>query len=205
MTWHSIMGKDAETMTHRPAQQLSIEEGPWEGGRLVITTQPGRIDITLAAMPVDPISHPTLGPFEEVSSIFESRLASVKMPTATRLAFGAVLSTFLSSPEQSGALLKTLVPEVSIAPGVTDVIFQSNRPRKLPKVSGIVLNRLSKWSQLIAQVIQYQNNQAVTKHNHLIQLEMDFNTHQDSALPGTSSYGSILTAMFSDARALVAG
>lgn len=206
VSWHSIMGKDAESMTNRPAQQLVIEEGPCDNGRLVVTAQPGRIDITLTAMPTDPINHPSLGSFDEVSSVFERRLASIKMPIAARLAFGSVLNTFPGSTEKSKALFKTLVPEFSVDPEITDITLQFNRAKKLPKVSGIVLNRLTKWSQLAVQTIQYQNNQALTHASTpLIQLELDFNSHPDSKLPNSSAYGSFVAAMFSEARSVVSG
>lgn len=206
VSWHSIMGKDAESMTNRPAQQLVIEEGPCENGRLVVTAQPGRIDITLAAMPTDPVNHPSLGSFDEVCSGFERRLAAVKMPVAARLAFGAVLNTFPGSTEKSKVLFKTLVPEFSIDPELDDIMLQFNRAKKLPKVSGIILNRLTKWSQLAVQTVQYQNNQALShKSIPLIQLELDFNSHPESKLPNSSAYGTLMAVMFSEARLVVSG
>ncbi|MFV0929354.1 hypothetical protein [Pseudomonas jessenii] len=206
VSWQSIMGKDAESMTNRPAQQLVIEEGPCDNGRLVVTAQPGRIDITMTAMPTDPVNHPSLGSFEDVSSVFERRMASIKLPTAARLAFGAVLNTFPGDSDKSKKLFKTLVPQFSIDSEVDDIMLQFNRPKKLPKVSGIVLNRLTKWSQLALQTIQYQNNQALNAASTpLIQLELDFNSHQESKLPNSSAYGSLIAAMFSEARSVVSG
>ncbi|MFI8430962.1 hypothetical protein ACIGEI_24955 [Pseudomonas sp. NPDC078863] len=206
VSWHSITGKEAESMTNRPAQQLVIEEGPFEDGRLVVTSQPGRIDITLSAMPSDPFSPPSLGVFDEVTQSFERRLSGVKMPGVARLAFGATLSTFPGSLENSNKLFKVLVPQIQIDPSVSDLMLQFNRPKKLPKVSGVVMNRLTKWAQLVSQTIQYHNNVALNPINkHVIQLELDLNSHPESKLPSPSAYGPLIAAFFTEARGLVAG
>lgn len=193
-------------MTNRPAQQLVIEEGPLGEGRLIVTSQPGRIDITLSAMPVDPFTPPSLGAFEEVAQSFERRLSSLKMPTAARLAFGATLNIYPGNLETSGALFRRLVPEVQIDSAVSDLIFQINRPKKYAKISGLIMNRLTKWSQLAFQTVQYQNNMAVNPVSKpVLQLELDLNSHPESKLPSSSAYGPLVAAFFNEARYLVAG
>jgi hypothetical protein len=194
---------EPESVTNRPAQQLSIQEGPFEGGRLIITSHPGRVDITLAALPHDPTSHPTLGDFSSVSAKFESRLCALKLPTVARLAMGAILNVFPGSVERSHVMFKELVPEVSFGADASDLMFQVNRVKKFPKISGMIMNRLTKWSQLLSQTVQYQNHEALgTKQNHLIQLELDINTHANSKLPHADAYKTIIAAFFSEARLL---
>lgn len=206
ISWQSIAGKEAESMTNRPAQQLVIEEGPFGEGRLVITSQPGRIDITLSAMPTDPFTPASLGIFEEVTHSFERRLSALKMPTAARLAFGATLNIFPESSEVSSALFRQLVPEAKIDSSVSDLMLQFNRPKKYPKISGLVMNRLTKWSQMSFQTVQYQNNLIMNPISKpVLQLELDFNSHPDSKLPNSSAYGPLVGAFFTEARDLVAG
>lgn len=206
ISWQSITGKEAESMTNRPAQQLIIEEGPFGEGRLVVTSQPGRIDITLSAMPVDPFTPPSLGAFEEIAQSFERRLSSLKMPTAARLAFGATLNMYPGNLETSNALFRQLVPQVQIDSSISDLIFQFNRPKKYPKISGLVMNRLTKWSQLAFQTVQYQNNMTMNPVSKpVLQLELDFNSHPESKLPSSSAYGPLVAAFFIEAREIVAG
>ena len=203
VSWKSVAGAEPESVTNRPAQQLSIQEGPFGNGRLVITSHPGRVDIALGAIPTDPMSHPSLGEFASVSANFEASLNRLKLPTVARLAMGATLNVFPDSLVASTLMLKQLVPELSFGPDASDLVFQVNRAKKFPKISGMVMNRLTKWSQLLSQTVQYQNNEAMnTRHNHLIQLELDLNTSPSSKLPHADAYKSIIAAFFSEARAL---
>lgn len=203
MSWQSIVGEEPESVTNRPAQQLSIQEGPFQGGRLVITSHPGRVDISLAAVPSDPQSHPTLGNFADVSASFEARLNGLKFPTVARLAMGATLNVFPESLEKSSLMFRELVPSLNFGADASDLMVQVNRVKKFPKISGMVMNRLSRWSQLLSQTVQYQNHEALaTKQNHLIQLELDLNTSPNSKLPHADAYKSIITAFFSEARSL---
>ncbi|WP_350404316.1 hypothetical protein ABCR88_07650 [Pseudomonas sp. W17] len=203
VSWQSIVGEEPESVTNRPAQRLSIQEGPFQGGRLVITSHPGRVDISLAAVPTNPESHPTLGYFAEVSGIFEERLSLIKFPTVARLAMGVTLNVFPESLEKSNLMFRELVPGLDFGNDASDLMVQVNRVKKFPKISGMVMNRLSKWSQLLSQTVQYQNHEALaTKHNHLIQLELDLNTSPNSKLPHADAYKSIIAAFFSEARSL---
>jgi hypothetical protein len=207
IAWSSLTGHEPDSVTNRPAQQLSIEEGTWEGLQLVVTGQPGRIDIALSAVPKDFTGLPNLGEFAEISLKFERLLGNVTLPAVSRLAMGATINTFPGSVENSNLQFRKLVPELSLADEVSDVMIQLNRAKKFPKLSGFVMNRLTKWAQLITQTIQIQNHeqQVAPKQSHLIQLELDFNTHPASKLPHPSSYVGIVAALFDEARLTVAG
>lgn len=203
ISWHAFTGKDAESVTSRPAQQVTIEEGPFLSGRLVITSQPGRVDVTLSAMPLDPNSHPSLGEFSPIMNSFGESLMQVKLPTAARVAFGAVLNMFPSSLEESGAAMRELIPTFQIDKGATDISLQFNLPKKLPKVSGITLNRLSKYSQMLSQVVIYGGSGQSTRRDHVLQLELDINTPPDYIIPGASVYSGLIPAIFAEAGSFV--
>ncbi|WP_332846356.1 hypothetical protein [Pseudomonas lactucae] len=203
LSWKSIVGHEPESQTSRPAQSVTIEEGPFEGGKLTVTSQPGRLDVTLSAIPVDPMSSPTLGKFEEVSKNFEYHVSRIRLPAATRLAMGATMHVFVGDLRESAELFKTLVG-IDFGPDASDLSVQVNRPKKFPKIGGLVMNRLSKWSQLVHQSIQYQVGDAVTAtQEHVIQLELDFNTHPQSKLPHPDGYANIISPFFSEARLLI--
>lgn len=203
MSWQSLVGAEPESVTNRPAQQLSIQEGPFANGRLVITSHPGRVDIALSAIPTDPMKHPSLGDFVSISAVFEARLNSIKLPTVARLAMGVTLNVFPESLEKSKAMFRELVPELNFGTDVSDLMLQVNRVKKFPRISGMVMNRLTRWSQLVSQTVQYQNSEAMaTKNNHLIQLELDLNTSPASKLPHADTYKTIIAAFFSEARSL---
>lgn len=203
ISWNAFTGKDAESVTNRPAQQLTIEEGAFLSGRLVITSQPGRVDVTLSAMPTDPNVHPGLGEFSQNLEAFSERLMQVKLPAAARVAFGAILNIFPSSYEESGAVMRELIPSFQIDKHATDISLQFNVPKKLPKVSGITLNRLSKYSQMMSQVIMYGSAGQSTKREHVLQLEIDINTQPDYRIPGASVYTGLIPAIFAEAGSFV--
>lgn len=207
IAWSSLTGHEPDSVTNRPAQQLSMEEGTWEGVQLVVTGQPGRIDIALSAAPKDFTGIPNLGDFADISTKFEKLLGNITFPPVARLALGATVNTFPGSVEDSGVLFRKLVPELRLADDVSDVMIQLNKAKKFPKLSGFVMNRLTKWAQLITQTIQFQNHeqQVAPRQSHLIQLELDFNTHPVSRLPHPSSYAGIVAAIFDEARQTVAG
>ncbi|MCF5056874.1 hypothetical protein GIW54_05390 [Pseudomonas proteolytica] len=203
VSWQSLVGAEPESVTNRPAQQLSIQEGPFANGRLVITSHPGRVDIALSAIPTDPMKHPSLGDFVSISAVFEARLNSIKLPTVARLAMGVTLNVFPESLEKSKTMFRELVPELNFGTDVSDLMLQVNRVKKFPKISGMVMNRLTRWSQLLSQTVQYQNSEAMaTKNIHLIQLELDLNTSPTSKLPHADAYKTIIAAFFSEARSL---
>lgn len=203
LSWRALTGKDAESQTNRPAQQLTIEEGPFLSGRLVITSQPGRVDVTLTAMPTEPSAHPSLGEFKENLMVFQERLMSTKLPTAARVAFGAVLNLFPASQEESGAMIRQLIPSFELAREATDISLQFNIPKKLPKVSGIVLNRLTKYSQLITQLVHYTEFEQKTKRSQVLQMEIDINTHPDFRVQGSTVYATLVPAILAEADSLV--
>lgn len=203
VSWKSLMGKEPESVTNRPSQQISLEEGPYGNGRLVITSQPGRIDITITAMPIDHVNHPTIGDFAEISEVFEKQISKIKFPAFNRLAIGVTLTAFPESAVHSAELIKKLVPSFNYEAGVSDVSIQFNRPKKL-RISGIVLNRLCKFSQMFFQTVQYTDNEPKsTKLSDVVQFELDMNTGNGSTLPSLSSLGPLITAVFTEARLLV--
>lgn len=206
IAWSSLTGHQPDSVTNRPGQQLSIEEGTWEGARLVVTGQPGRIDIVLSAAPKEFSSAPDLGSFAEISLKFENLLKKAQFPSVVRLAFGATANIFPGSVEDSNLLFRQLVPELSFDNDVSDIMIQLNKSKKFPKLSGLVMNRLTKWSQLITQTVTLQGHeqQFTSKQLHLIQVELDFNTHPSSKLPHSSSYSGIIAALFEEARLTLA-
>ncbi|WP_301360756.1 hypothetical protein [Stutzerimonas nitrititolerans] len=205
VSWASLVGQEPESITNRPAQHLTVEEGAWGGGQLVVTTQLGRIDITLTAMPAPTVTGvPSLGAFGVVGDQFEKILRLQLFPQAARLAVGASLNIFPKDLAESRKLIEELLPQLKLDPDASDVMLQVNRPKKFPKLSGLVMNRLCKWAQLVTQTVQFQNNEPLAQTQmHLIKLDLDLNTSPASALPSPSSYSSIIEAFFAEARLLV--
>ena len=198
-SWSALTGKQPESVTSRPQQQLNVEEGSWENGHLVVNSQPGRVEILFSAIPKDPTSIPSLGDFESLLPKFEALTSKVKLPVSARIAVGAKLNAFPGSQEKSDSLINGALPNVRLPNGCSDVIIQYNVPKKLPKISGLVINRIVKWSQLVVHTLQFVGGQQLANaQEHIVQLELDINTSPLSKLPHPDQYGLVLKALYAE-------
>lgn len=205
VTWKSITGQEADSVTVKKSQGLRNEEGAWGDGQLHVSAQPGRIDIVISPRQSPTgIDFPSLG---DISVLADKLLASIielKMPQSARLAIGAKLNHLVAGPEEAIDALNQCLPFMSVDRESHDVVFQENKPKKL-RHSGTVLNRLFKWSQVRMQFIQLavgsdgaqqvvppSQNQLKT----MLQLEMDFNTAPNATLPHPDAYPALVKEIF---------
>ena len=72
-----------------------------------------------------------------------------RSPVVTRLAFGAVLLSGVSSPYEANSTLGPLLPSVDLDPeGVSDFLYRVNRRQPLQSRDGLLANRLGTWSTI---------------------------------------------------------
>ncbi|MET1069956.1 MAG: hypothetical protein ABWY28_18290 [Pseudomonas prosekii] len=203
LSWMALTGKQPESVTSRPQQQLNVEEGAWENGHLVVNSQPGRVEILFSAIPNDPTSNPTLGEFHTVLPNFEALTSRAKLPTCARIAVGAKLNAFPGSQEQSEMLINNALPDIKLPKNCSDVIVQYNVPKKFAKIGGLVVNRIVKWSQLVVHTVQFVGGQQLANaQEHIIQLDLDINTSPLSKLPHSDQYKVVLKALFGEVESL---
>lgn len=204
LSWLALTGQQPESVTSRPAQGSHTEEGVWEGGRLVLSAQPGRFDIILTASPSVPDQVPSLGDFSDVSKKFENLLGSQQLPKCLRIALGAKLNVFPGDAKRSREMLTELLPDVTIRGEVSDVSLQFNKIKKFPKIGGLIVNRLAKLSQVVVQTVLFQSGSSLSdKSVDMLQLELDYNTSHTSTLPHTGQYKSVVSVLFNEVRAAV--
>lgn len=205
-SWSSLTGQQPESVTNRPSQGVQIEEGQWGGGHLVISSQPGRLEVALNSAPRDPSTVPTLGDFGEVLEKFEPLFAKVTFPKVLRVAVGAKLNRFFRSDLESASFIGELVPDFKPSADYSDLIIQYNKQKKYPKIGGLVLNRLVKCSQMAFHTVQFVSHQQMDNQiQPVVQMEFDFNTSPASSLPHPDNYGSILKVIFNELRTHVGG
>ena len=81
-------------------------------------------------------------------------LALADSPPLRRLAFGATLLKPVARIQQGYETLDRYLPDVNVHPDSNDFLYQINRRRPSSAISGLPLNRLSKWSiQQMQEVI----------------------------------------------------
>jgi hypothetical protein len=191
--WDDIVGFPPETVVSRPKAGQYQAQGEFEGRRLALQIQPGRIEWSVSPLvkASEEDSDILVGPFPDVLASLLKVVANwlPSAPALTRVAFGAILVQPVESVGSGYALLQRyLRPAVVVDPtGSSDLFYQINRPRTSTSgIEGLRINRLSKWSVQVAQRITVTLGADGVAARNLGQdigcrLELDVNTGQDFA------------------------
>lgn len=199
LTVESLTGLQPASTTSRPAQGFHLEEVVWNGSQLVVSEQPGRVDVNWVAVPSH-IGPPSVGEFFDVLEKFEGLFFGKKLPSAQRIAFGGSLHKSVGGLEESLGLLRVYIPDLNVDGLVGDLIYQVNRAKE---VSGVRVNRLAKWSQANFHAIQFgASPQLSAVETFFVKLDLDLNTGIGDAFSDVSKYPEMLRVFFSEARIL---
>ncbi len=160
--WGKVVGEGPEETTSRPRAGQLQQVGVFEGKRLALVIQPGRVDWNFLVALGSPDEVPerllTMGPFPHALDPFlKVALKWLDIcPAATRLAFGAVLLRPVADRQTGHTELSRLLPSIPIDPSnSSDFLYQINRPRMSASgVGGLKINRLTKWSVMQAGFVQ---------------------------------------------------
>jgi hypothetical protein len=210
--WDALVSVPAETVVSRPKAAQYEAQGEFEGRRLSLQIQPGRIEwnlkpIVKAVTPDEQFNVAMLGTFSEALASL-SRIVSSWLPQApalNRLAFGAIAFQPVDTGSMGNILIQKYLPGLSIDPeGSSDLFYQINRPRSSTNVSGLRFNRLSKWSVQVAQRINLVLGgpsavQRTIDFEAACKLEVDINTFPDF---GASLPPGLLTTLLQEMSAL---
>lgn len=157
--WTDLVGVPPENTSLKKRDEISQDEGPFNGGDLILALQPGRIDWYLKARRAEQededsqqnvicLKPEALVKFQELVSRW-MKLDSC--PPVTRLALGCVLMQQVESREAGYLRLRNYLPSVDLNPASSDFLYQINRPRNSTMVaSGLRINRLCKWSVVLS-------------------------------------------------------
>jgi hypothetical protein len=213
LTWNAVIGSDPEQRETQPRIGTVREVGPIWGGlaALEFRASPGRADWVVA--PVIPpdiqlTGLPTLGEIEETVQKFGKLIfdAVAQSYSAPRFAFGVVALHSQPSKEASYVELTDLLRIASLQlEGASDFSYQINRMRPSKAVSGLSINRLSRWASVAFQGLRMQLSMfptgsadgTVTSRQsppvHATRAEFDINTAADRREPiPTSARKSLL-------------
>jgi len=206
--WDSFVGVPPEAVTSRPKAGQYEAHGDFEGRRLALQIQPGRIEWNMKPVVKatdEELDISLLGPFLEVLASMSKVVSSwlPHAPALNRFAFGAVVSQPVEDPRVGLLLLQKYLHTLTIDPdGSSDVFYQVNRPRPSTRVEGLRMTRLSKWSVQVAQrvtLVLGPQADVMTRALSLeasCKLELDINTAPDfgRALPA-DRLGALLEEM----------
>jgi hypothetical protein len=191
--WTDLVGEPPETRISRPRIGGHQEEGPFRGGRLLLTVQPNRIDWRFTAVDeeereVETI--PIIGSLPESVGIFLPLMRRwFELETclpAQRLAFGAILLQPVEDRSAGYRQISLYLPCVELDPeGSSDFSYQINRPRDSGSgITDLRINRLSKWSVAARARAQLSIGSAAVRYSRSqedfsCRLELDINTAAD--------------------------
>ena len=151
--WEAVAGRSPERVSSRPREGVQTAEGGLEGNIFVVGNQADRIDLRVQPMLPAPNvrihGFLTLGPFSETLPPFLENMRKWlrESPPSIRLAFGSVLLVETESVATGNEMIGRMLPDVRLdAEGSSDFFYQINRQRRSLSTSGVLINRLSKWS-----------------------------------------------------------
>lgn len=204
--WEDVAGSQPPNSNLRRELAQQHQEGPFGPGRLMLALQPSRIDWTLvASSPSDPApALLTLGSLSDAFTTFgpvRAWLERADLPPVQRLAFGAVLHLPVPSSTAGYEALMRLVPGLPLdTPGITDVLFQVNRPRPSAAYTAAMLNvnRLTNWSVTVIRALSLEVSgkglrSALGLEQMTCRLELDINT--DAAFDGVLDRAQLLSVL----------
>lgn len=186
--WSDLIGNAPEKRISKPKRLEQQEEGPFEGGNLILSVQPSRIDWVLTTLKEQERGQElsVIGSFpvalDKYLKLVVSWLSSRMCPPLERLAFGAILLQPVEDRTTGYRQLSTYVHSVDLDPeGTSDFFYQINRPRESRSgIPGLRINRLSKWSRAGLQDIEVTlapvPRQTAGPVRFACHLELDINT-----------------------------
>jgi hypothetical protein len=193
--WESLVGRAPEEVQERPQQGLRNEFGPLLDDHLFIAQHASRVDFILGVHPQKAAGQDTIsvGAYERAE---QALVEVVKKwlriaPSLGRIAYAPTLLHRADSVEKTYELLRRFLPKLPLDEGAKNVFWQINRPRQSKVVGGFTINRLSKWSSMTQQRMQFSTaageEQALYTgpkvSTHYIRLELDLYTDPIEPLP----------------------
>jgi len=152
--WEDLFGKKAENTQTK--KLIHKEEDPFGKGKLILLSQPGRIDWQYIIDVEERINSDdpppfTLGEFSVALDLFLKQMNKwfefETCPSASRIAFGSVLLHRVESLQAGYRQLEPYLTKIKLEPeNIREFMYRINRPRNSKFLSDLMLNRLSSWS-----------------------------------------------------------
>ncbi|CAB3687131.1 hypothetical protein LMG24076_02736 [Trinickia soli] len=179
--WKTLVGKDPEVSTGRPAEGLVMEEGSFgDGRRLTVNAAAGRIDVAISPQvaPVWPslgIAPAAIGDLVQLLSARRALFAG-----ATRYALGIAATCRVRDRDVAYGVLGELLDCVQVTPNMHDLFFQVNYPRN-SRVVDVQVNRLGRW--MAGKInLGFIGQPEMVDLGEMVRAELDINTPPTDSL-----------------------
>jgi hypothetical protein len=192
--WAIITGQE-EAATRQAVPGGKLLSGSVPSGVMHMSATALRFDVILSAADIsegEKVQLPSVGPYDETfTSFFESTCKWIMEvnPSATRIAFGSVLTCEAANLEEAYGHLRDLMKSLKVDPkNMRDLLYRVNWPGESKVEQGLVVNRLTTWSALRIvrkhlQITETAVEGGDTRHVDAVRLEMDHNTDEAKKAP----------------------
>lgn len=191
--WLQTLGSEPETKTTRSIPAQIDEAGDFlEQGRLQFVSTPIRSDWRLVAKPTASPQLDSLGSLPDVVAPFvdlcRKWLAQTDKSNFTRIAFGGLLfnpneSIPVCKTRLAAFLTHTLHPDLEFP---DDFLFQMNRPVPSTVLTGLEINRLSKWLLQSTLLRNLQGGEDIVSYAASCELDINTSPSHTGPLPQDS-------------------
>ena len=190
-SWRTVAGEEPEEESSQPRAGTAVAAGTVDGGWLQIRTELSpREDLLWFSERPHSVTAKTLtfGRLDEILPRFRvlfGRWLETNESPVSRLAFGAVLLQTVDTDKEGYARLQDYLPDVRIDPdGSKGLLYQINRPRESAVLAGTELNRLSKWSVSLFQLMKLEGEALVpATRERFCRVELDLSTPPEREEP----------------------
>lgn len=148
--WRDVTSSDPETVQNRAAHGLFTASGIVNDLTLSLSLAPGRIDWLFVGAPSNESPLAFIGSFANSMEKFHRLIdpwidrKAIKM---VRLALGVGARGRANDKAEAYKKISPYLPNLKLDPiESSELLYQINRPRKSRTVSGLTVNRLSKWN-----------------------------------------------------------
>ena len=183
--WDKLIPEPPEERVSRPKEGINEENGPFENGKLILRTQPARIDWIYTVDSEKSQGLPNLGSFynTEYSFFDVVRKWLTIYHNIKRLAFAPILLYPVPNKIEGYRLISNYLPFVELDPvNSSDFFYQINRPRISTGSPPLMINRLSKWSVAKMQLFKIELSglekarPTILEASYACRLELDINS-----------------------------
>ena len=189
VTLEQISGSPADEVVEQPKAGIRSESAEFDGGKLFLTRQPGRIDLVLGVTPSSgsqASAFANVGAYENAREEFHKLGATLLRASGpvSRLAYGPILLRPVADRETGYYKLAEMLPSVKVdAENSLDMLWQVNRPRMSKSFENVKINRLTKWSVVRLQLLAIHFSDSpgpeltsAPDTANAVRLELDINT-----------------------------
>lgn len=180
-------------MVQQLAPVGTVAGGPFGGGWVNLQVMPGRLQLDVVPAPGFTTGIPTISDIPGAIALgrdFVSKISAGRVVTRVGCVIDAVRE--MSSYQEARADVLSQLPFLIVPDEAKEIVFQLNCPTALPELGDIQINRLCRWSSIIAQMVQFDIQggppSGIAHESHASSFFVDVNTDARWSAPFSEDF-----------------